>query len=462
MELAIKILKSDGLPKTGLTTSDFRFLDSSDNVISWSGTATEYGTQGNYVLDSVNFTYQKCKLQVQISSGNWQTQTWFGLQYLGDIEQFFAKLSGFTMSGDINMNNKILYAPSDPVSGNQVGDRDFNDGRYLALSGGTMSGDINMALSQILNLPDPTSDKEPVTRIYLTNLLLNYLTLSGGTMSGILNMGGYKITNPGAPGSDDDVAKRGYNDSRYLKKQSGSSDSCFSIIDFGDGSENIAVPKIKAEIGHFNDQYHAVNRKFVAYLIQEYLNASLTPYQQSENIMRIIYNGTLETDRVYQTIKTGFDAAKVQASATKQITLLIEGNGKTGSNPTNYNLVSPSDIFMYIHLLGLTPDTNIRVINDAYSVGIMTGDRGKVILKNLKVTNSDGGSNTTFQRFVFENCTFEFTDGTLYFDTCEFRGVNVIKATTLRVDDTKGTLYYTTAVPTENGDVPPYVLSSNI
>jgi hypothetical protein len=37
------------------------------------------------------------------------------------------------LTGDLDINNNVLQNPSDPVSGNQVGDRDYNDTRYVLL-----------------------------------------------------------------------------------------------------------------------------------------------------------------------------------------------------------------------------------------------------------------------------------------------------------------------------------------
>lgn len=45
-----------------------------------------------------------------------------------------ASTSGMTMSGDIDMNSHFIVNPGVPTAGNQVGDRDYNDGRYLSSS----------------------------------------------------------------------------------------------------------------------------------------------------------------------------------------------------------------------------------------------------------------------------------------------------------------------------------------
>lgn len=42
-----------------------------------------------------------------------------------------AQLTGYVMQGNADMNNNILLNPLDPTAGNHVGDRNYNDTRYL-------------------------------------------------------------------------------------------------------------------------------------------------------------------------------------------------------------------------------------------------------------------------------------------------------------------------------------------
>lgn len=50
-------------------------------------------------------------------------------------------LSGGTMGGAINMDGNTLSAPADPTAGTHVGDRDYNDARYIQI-GGVAWGDV--------------------------------------------------------------------------------------------------------------------------------------------------------------------------------------------------------------------------------------------------------------------------------------------------------------------------------
>ena len=68
--------------------------------------------------------------------------------------------------GHWNGLGRRLHDISDPVSGIDVGDRDYNDTRYLMLSGGSMSGNLNMAGHTILNPADPSDDSQVGNRAY--------------------------------------------------------------------------------------------------------------------------------------------------------------------------------------------------------------------------------------------------------------------------------------------------------
>jgi len=52
----------------------------------------------------------------------------------GYVDTNFLALSGGTMTGAINMNGQALINPAAPSAGNHVGDRTYNDARYLKIS----------------------------------------------------------------------------------------------------------------------------------------------------------------------------------------------------------------------------------------------------------------------------------------------------------------------------------------
>ena len=59
---------------------------------------------------------------------------------------------------------------------NQKADKTYVDTTFLKLSGGTMTGDINADFKKITNLPEPASSKEPATKSYVDK---SHLSQSG-------------------------------------------------------------------------------------------------------------------------------------------------------------------------------------------------------------------------------------------------------------------------------------------
>ena len=79
------------------------------------------------------------------------------------------KTGGFTMSGDLRMDNNIIYGPSEIQ----------------------MRGNIHMNGNRIFKLPNPTDIQQPVTVVFCDS---RYLRLGGGNkMSGDLDIGGNNI-----------------------------------------------------------------------------------------------------------------------------------------------------------------------------------------------------------------------------------------------------------------------------
>jgi hypothetical protein len=78
---------------------------------------------------------------------------------------------GIGMAGQIAMNNNSINNPSNPVNANGVGDRGYNDLRYLQLSGGSMTGFINMqnGANRINNSPEPVNNLDVANKIYVIN-----------------------------------------------------------------------------------------------------------------------------------------------------------------------------------------------------------------------------------------------------------------------------------------------------
>ncbi len=84
-------------------------------------------------------------------------------EWIGDDSLDYLPLGG---DGHWDGQGKRLHDIDDPVSGIDVGDRDYNDGRYIKKSGDTMSGDLNLNGNQLINPGDPTDDSHVGDKLY--------------------------------------------------------------------------------------------------------------------------------------------------------------------------------------------------------------------------------------------------------------------------------------------------------
>lgn len=84
---------------------------------------------------------------------------------------------------------------------------------FLDVAGVTpMIANLNMNNHKVINVSDPTSDKDAVPFGYADN---RYFKKSGGSMTGELQMSGYPVSGLNTPTSDSHAANKAYVDSRF-------------------------------------------------------------------------------------------------------------------------------------------------------------------------------------------------------------------------------------------------------
>ena len=121
----------------------------------------------------------------------------------------------------------------------------------LSDTGFTMQGNINMNNNKITNLPDPTLANDPITKQYATRV---YLTDSGFTMQDNIGMNNHEILGLNPTPSDGTAAvSKSYTDTVYIKKGTN--------IDMN-GHRITGLPIIPLSAGEpitkgFVDQYYA-------------------------------------------------------------------------------------------------------------------------------------------------------------------------------------------------------------
>lgn len=163
---------------------------------------------------------------------------------------------------------------------------------------------------------------------------------------------------------------------------------------------------------------HVANRKFV----ESYCNAILSglnpsAYQQSTNIIRVLYSGTQETNKVYTTLGAAITQAESFASSSRIMIVDIQGDG-AGGEVANYNLL-PLSVDSYVNIIQ-KPNSTIVAADDTYTADTL----GLNIIQGGIIDNENASANTTFEKWVFIDVEFTNTDatGTYDFVNCQFFG----------------------------------------
>ena len=163
---------------------------------------------------------------------------------------------------------------------------------------------------------------------------------------------------------------------------------------------------------------NAANRKFV----ENYCSAILSglnpsAYQQSTNIIRVLYSGTQETNKVYTTLSSAIIQAESFASSSRIMIVDIQGDG-AGGEAANYNLL-PTSVDEYVNIVQ-KPNSTIVAGEVTYTASTL----GLNILQGGIIDNENASAGTTFENWIFKDVRFTNLDGTgtYTFNNCIFQG----------------------------------------
>ncbi len=128
-------------------------------------------------------------------------------------------VSGFTMTGDIDMGDNKILKLADPITPKSATNKEYVDNNFLSKHGGLLLGNVVMSGQSITNLnPTPQNNNDAVTKGYVDNQirLSGGLSLSGITMQGDINMNGNEISGLVDPINDDMAVSKGFVGSDFL------------------------------------------------------------------------------------------------------------------------------------------------------------------------------------------------------------------------------------------------------
>jgi hypothetical protein len=259
------------------------------------------------------------------------------------------------------------------VSGIDIGDRDYNDARYLLLSGGSLSGDINM--------------------------------------------GGHKVVNPGDPSDDSQVADRGYNDLRYPTRIG--NNNFGGINNFSIDPSATKYPKIFYEDEVSGETYVTpthplhISTKHYADSLVAGITVPAVPYSGTEVI--VIGGITQVVGKIYSSI----------LNAANHLGSLVLNSQKRGvmyvrNHPLmSYYVAAPGSLKDFVNIIGYAPayltssgnhiDWNnagtVIIVCEKTATKKMTISDCTLIFGNstANVTQNQTGDRT-YNSFVFTNC----------------------------------------------------------
>ncbi len=165
---------------------------------------------------------------------------------------------------------------------------------------------------------------------------------------------------------------------------------------------------------------HIVNKTYADSL-------AITPFQQSPNVVRLIPNGTQETNKVYTNYATALYNAWSFADSTRRMTVMVEGMG-TGSAEIAITDAGGGAGFIndYITVRGVSQQqTRLRAPDNTITVTTL----GNASYENLTIFETGGTSAPIFERIVFNNVLFDLDVDSATFTNCEFRNCTVIERT---------------------------------
>jgi hypothetical protein len=160
------------------------------------------------------------------------------------------------------------------------------------------------------------------------------------------------------------------------------------------------------------NNWHLSNKGYIDSEITTRINTMGSgAYQESQNIIRIIPNGTT-TGSVYASWSEGITYANANATSNKNITAIIPGNGTAGG--VIGMSVKPKD---YVHVKA--SGAGVKIAPD--TTGLSAGAVGRIVYDGFELYMNDSENPFIYTNIRFQNIIFNCIDATeLTLYNCDF------------------------------------------
>ena len=284
----------------------------------------------------------------------------------------------------------------------------------LLKSGGTMTGNINMNGRKITNVGTAEDGGDAVN---LGRVIQDFLAKTGGTMNGPINMDGHKITSLSNATNPGDGVSLQFLEQKLVDEDYARRTVANIMTGNNTFTQNVSFSQYPplCSIDPTND--HHLTRR--AWVIQQ-INNSAVPYQECVNVIRLMPEGSDQTNRVYNTWAKASNAARLLASDLRRMTVEIRGAGTAGATitPNDGGIPGNNAFNSYVAYKGI----NHNILLQLSGTASMSVSVGTSLVSDLTFLCTDEDAEIAFNGFIFNNVFFDIRNAaTVQFTNCEFR-----------------------------------------